>query len=145
MASVQKNPASTADAAPLYELCPEIHSGEPALPPRGFQVGSATVSGFPSRSACGMACAGRQCRLANLVPTVATVVSDRVIVSSAINRAESSSESSRLAETVSAIFTHSPGGWSLPAGSDQNWNVATLSGAGMAALPSSATSANAAA
>jgi hypothetical protein len=38
---------------PLYELCPEIHSGEPALPPRGRQVASATVSGFPSVSAPG--------------------------------------------------------------------------------------------
>jgi hypothetical protein len=76
---------------------------------------------------------------------VATVVSASAIVSSASSRVVESSDSPRESAVVSATFTHSPGGWSEPAGSDQNWNVASLSGAGMAAFPSRATSAKAAA
>jgi hypothetical protein len=43
--------------------------------------------------------------------------------------------------TSSAIPSHAPAGWAEPAGSDQNWNVAALSSAGIAASPRSATSA----
>lgn len=67
------------------------------------------------------------------------------MVSSANRRAVSSKESERAAETVLATWTHAPGGWLVLLPRLQYWNVADLAASGMAALPSSFTSAKAAA
>ena len=61
MVSSQKKPASTAAAAALNVLWPDQYSGElPMLSALDTQLGSGSVSVFPSVSACRIAVVGRQ-------------------------------------------------------------------------------------
>src|SRR5205807_7904113 len=59
-ASVPNAAASTAAAAPLNELCPDVYDGNGGVSRSGCQSGSGVTSGSPSRPAARTAVAGRQ-------------------------------------------------------------------------------------
>ncbi|MFZ2012969.1 MAG: hypothetical protein WAV00_04035 [Nocardioides sp.] len=58
--SVPKNASRAATTAVLLQAWAEGYSGKLGVVARGFQLGSATVSGLPSEAALGMAWSGRQ-------------------------------------------------------------------------------------
>ena len=58
--SVPKKARSALVTAPLWQAWAEGYSGKFGVAPSGFQVGSASVFGFPSVSASGIAWYGRQ-------------------------------------------------------------------------------------
>src|ERR1044071_633583 len=60
MSSEPNTTPSTAAAAPLKVLWPEMYSGKFGVTRNGVHVGSLTVSGLPPISALGMAVIGRQ-------------------------------------------------------------------------------------
>ena len=76
---------------------------------------------------------------------VGGTVSARAIDSRANRRTLSRSSIRRAFATVRPILTHSPGGWTVPPARLQYWKMSFFSWSKMAALPSSFTSAKAAA
>src|SRR5436309_1986826 len=112
--SLPKNVASTAAAAPLKLLCPDVYAGNGGVGSSGDQSGSAVISGLLRRFAERIAVTGRQTSNLYLQSQQQMAASASATFSIANSRAFSASVVPSSAATDWAMRFQWPGGVTVP-------------------------------